>query len=232
MDVFVSKCLEFGFVRVLVNSSKPQVIHCVPGAGKSSLIRSILKADSRFYAVTGGVPDPITGQQSRILPLDGIAHPGACFKLVDEYTEAPEAIEGAFAIFGDPVQSRLDAPLLPNFISLNTRRFGSSTCDLLKAFGFEVHSAKEDVVQIARADQSEVEGRLIVLGDEAKSLACYYNLDYLTADTARGKTYPVVTLLTGFSEVPAKVYPDLYVCLSRHQIKLLILTGDASFTPA
>ncbi|BAI49693.1 triple gene block protein 1 [Butterbur mosaic virus] len=232
MDVLVAKCLEFGFIRVSISSSKPQVIHCVPGAGKSSLIRAILRADSRFYAVTGGVPDPVTGQQGRILPLDGTAHPGACFKLVDEYTEAVEAIEGAFAIFGDPVQSKRASPLLPNFISLNTRRFGSSTCDLLKVFGFEVYSTKEDVVQIARADQSEVEGKLIVLGDEAKALACYYNLEYLTADSARGKTYPVVTLLTGFSEVPAEEYPDLYVCLTRHQEKLLVLTGDASCTPA
>nr|UOI87896.1 triple gene block protein 1 [Butterbur mosaic virus] len=232
MDVLVSKCLEFGFSRVSTSSSKPQVIHCVPGAGKSSLIRAILKADSRFYAVTGGVPDPVTGLQGRILPLDGIAHPGACFKLVDEYTEAPDAIEGAFAIFGDPVQSKRTSPLLPNFISLTTRRFGKNTCDLLRVFGFEVSSDKEDEVQIARADQSEVEGKLVVLGDEAKALACYYNLDYLTAETARGKTYPTVTLLTGFSEVPAEIYPDLYVCLTRHQDKLIILTGDASCAPA
>nr|UKY18868.1 ORF2 [Butterbur mosaic virus] len=232
MDVFVSKCLEYNFVRVLSNSAKPQIVHCVPGAGKSSLIRAILKADTRFFAVTGGVPDPVTGRQGRILSPSESPHEGAIFKLVDEYTEIPSEVEGAFAIFGDPVQSRNRSSFLPHFTSDLTNRFGRGTCELLARFGFNVRSDREDQVVIARADRSDIEGSLVVLGTEAKILACYYNLDYHTADSARGKTFDVVTVLTGHSEVPAEILPDLYICLTRHRSKLLILTGDATFTPA
>jgi hypothetical protein len=57
MDVLVKYLDKYKFKRVRSDLSVPVVIHSVPGAGKSSVIRDIIRADRRFEACTYGKAD-------------------------------------------------------------------------------------------------------------------------------------------------------------------------------
>jgi hypothetical protein len=57
MDVFINSLLECGFRRNKIVFDLPIVVLAVPGAGKTSSIRRLLREDSRFEAWTFGVAD-------------------------------------------------------------------------------------------------------------------------------------------------------------------------------
>jgi len=89
MDVLVKYLDKHKFRRVRSDLSVPVVIHSVPGAGKSSVIREIIRADRRFEACTYGKADQphISGKWIHSAStLEAVCN----FILVDEYLEAAE----------------------------------------------------------------------------------------------------------------------------------------------
>ncbi|QOL02531.1 TGB1 [Rose virus B] len=234
MDIVLSELEAAGFLRVARINRGALVVHCVPGAGKSSLIRRLLERSTIFVAYTFGVPDPVNLTGRRILSASDFSPPSASdFILVDEYTEGDWESLCPRVIFGDPCQSiKVQTSLIADFVCNRTRRFGDSTCKLLRSFGFDIHSDLEDCVTIKSAVGSDYSGELIVGDKEAAEFATSHGADFKNFCSVRGSTFKEVTLLTSFESIPDELRAQFYICLTRHQEKLTILVPDAVFGPS
>nr|WCC72447.1 TGB1 [Rose virus B] len=234
MDIVLNELESANFVRVARVNRGAIVVHCVPGAGKSSLIRRLLERSTIFVAYTFGEPDPVNLTGRRILPASEFVQPSASdFIIVDEYTEGDWAELNPRVIFGDPCQSsRPNTSLIADFICNRTRRFGESTCKLLRSFGFDIYSDLEDCVVIKSAVGSDYSGELIVGDKEAADFASSHGAEFKNFCGIRGSTFKEVTFLTSFESIPDELRAQFYICLTRHQVKLTILVPNAVFGPS
>ncbi|ACE78182.2 triple gene block 1 [Hydrangea chlorotic mottle virus] len=229
MDVLV-RYLELNkFKRLKSNLTLPVVVHSVPGAGKSSVIREIIRADPRFEACTYGKPDQPHLSGRWIKEAKGFT-PKTPFLLVDEYIEAAEPI-AAFAYFADPIQGGAGEILEPHFIKTESHRFGRCTAQLLRELNFEVTAEKEDVVQIKGLYEVDPKDTIIFFEKEVGNLLRAHGLVCYCINEIRGQTFDSVTFAT--SECKPEIDPaKAFQCLTRHRRSLLILNPDASYSAA
>lgn len=230
MDCVYKILLDCGFERVN-NPTGIVVVHCVPGGGKTSAIRLILAASSRFRAVTFGVAerDNIAGTAIRGAAFEPTSATGELL-IVDEYCIGDWRPLRPAVVFGDPCQGVVTEALRPHFIKLRTERFGESTCKLLRSLNFDIHSGKEDIVDFATPYSRDLEGQVIAFGKEAEDLLRKHSVPFKSVCCVRGLTFDVVTLVTGVCCISEADPVELYQCLTRHRKKLLILNPDAALT--
>nr|AYQ96144.1 triple gene block 1 protein [Grapevine virus T]QCG75795.1 TGB1 [Grapevine virus T]QCG75800.1 TGB1 [Grapevine virus T] len=220
MNNLISALELFGFTKVSEEVSRPLVIHSVPGGGKTSLIRSLIKLDSDFEAFTAGVPDAPNLEGRYIKSYYAGCASTEKLSILDEYLTA-ENWEGFEALFSDPYQN-CKSPLAASYVSKKTRRFGRSTCEYLISYGFEIESELEDSVVKGSPFEVKVEGQLICFGKAAVELASNHRVEFKLPCEVRGSTFDVVTLLK--SEEPNSENKHLfYIGCTRHRKKLLIL---------
>nr|UDF48724.1 triple gene block protein 1 [Cowpea mild mottle virus] len=218
---------EYNFERLGHRLSEPIVINCVPGAGKTHLIRTLIESSDNFVAFTTGVPDAPNLTGKRIEHISKFKNSGKLV-LLDEYQNLPTLPEGLFAVFGDPLQSKNPILLPANFISYKSRRFGKNTAQLLQALDFKVHSDLEDEVIIKDIFIGEPEGQIICFEQEVIDLLRAHNLDFLTPCSCQGESFEVVTFVTTGSVSPDNKHEHL-ICLSRHKAKLIILCPQSMY---
>nr|AYQ96169.1 triple gene block 1 protein [Grapevine virus T] len=220
MNNLISALELFGFDRISEEVSYPLVIHSVPGSGKTSLIRSLIKLDGDFEAFTAGVPDTPNLEGRYIRPYSEGCSSDRKLSILDEYLTV-ENWKGFEVLFSDPYQNN-KSPLVASYVSSKTRRFGKSTCEYLAGYGFEVRSEVEDSVVRGSPFEVKVEGQLICFGKAAVELALSHGAEFKLPCEVRGSTFDVVTLLK--SEEPDLENKHLfYVGCTRHRKKLLIL---------
>lgn len=229
MDVFIRKLSDLKFSRVQSSVRPPIVIHCVPGAGKSSCIRSLIREDSRFIAFTLGVPDSphISGTYIRALP-DSL--PQDKFVLLDEYTLGESIPQGVFAVFGDPCQSPTGFCLPADFLGKVSKRFGVNTAALLRSFNFEVEATGEDEVIIEDIFSGELVGTVIYHEEEIGCLLARHSVEASSISDIQGKTFDIVTFVTACNAPEDRVRD--FQCLTRHRKILKILCPDATYSPS
>nr|QCI62224.1 TGB1 [Grapevine virus T] len=220
MNNLISALELFGFDRVSEEVKHPLVVHSVPGSGKTSLIRSLIKLDSDFEAFTAGVPDPPNLEGRHIKSYSEGCASTQKLSILDEYLTVKNW-EGFEALFSDPYQNN-KSPLAASYVSRKTKRFGKSTCEYLAGYGFEIESEVEDSVVRGSPFEVKVEGQLICFGRAAVELASSHGAEFKLPCEVRGATFDVVTLLK--SEEPNPENKHLfYVGCTRHRKKLLIL---------
>ncbi|AXH64979.1 TGB1 [Grapevine virus T] len=220
MNNLISALELFGFNRVSEEISHPLVIHSVPGGGKTSLIRSLIKLDSNFEAFTAGVPDTPNLEGRYIKSYSEGCSSAGKLSILDEYLTV-EDWRGFEVLFSDPYQN-IKSPLAASYVSNKTRRFGKSTCEYLAGYGFEIESDIEDSVVRGSPFEVQVEGQLICFGNAAVELALSHEAEFKLPCEVRGSTFDIVTLLK--SEEPNPENKHLfYVGCTRHRKKLLIL---------
>ncbi|AFP73389.1 TGB1 [Sweet potato C6 virus] len=230
MDVIVKKLRSRGFTFNKPIEGSFLVVNCVPGAGKSSLIRELIEEDSRFEAFTFGHPDKPNVTNCFIKSSDEIR--SRQFAIVDEYTEGDFRKFDPIAIFGDPCQSTAfkEPNLICNYFSTRTFRFGKATAALLRSLGFNIWADKEDTVEIGHIFEREPEGQIVCYEPEIQRLVERHSGFALTVEDIRGITEDVVTFITSETKFDNKHSALIYLCLTRHMSKLLILTPDGSYT--
>ncbi|AIZ76614.1 triple gene block protein 1 [Elderberry carlavirus A] len=229
MDVLIKLALERGFDRIHSNYSGCAVFHCVPGAGKTTLIRDLLQRDSRFQALTFGVVDKQSLSGRRIKGPSERLEEGK-LTIVDEYTEGDWEIYKPIALFGDPIQSCNLSRVKPsNFECRRTFRFGRQTCALLGRLGFHITSEFDDEVIIGDVFSIEPEGLIIAFEPEVKELLEDHGCDYSEPCALRGRTTKAVTFITASESIPESLAHLFFIALTRHQEKLIVLSRNATF---
>ncbi|ABW05093.1 triple gene block 1 protein [Phlox virus B] len=229
MDVLVKFASDYGFVRLNSKLGKPIVFHCVPGAGKSHLIRKLIEYDSRFRAYTLGEADQAQLSGVRIQALSERTTEGP-YDLLDEYCQHDCATEGFFAVFGDPFQSTTVNHLRADFICKKSRRFGSCTAQLLRALGFDVEATGQDIVQIKGLYEVDPADQIIYFEEEVGCLLRRHGVEASNIREVIGKSFNSVTFVTAESKIPFESRGWVFQCLTRHRESLLILSPDASYT--
>nr|QGN03514.1 triple gene block protein 1 [Cole latent virus] len=229
MDVLVNLLVEFSFIRHHSRLELPIVVHCVPGAGKTTLIRKLIAQDSRFVAFTAGVADQPNLSGNWIRKWANQDTSGKLL-ILDEYTHL-EAIPEAFAVFGDPIQSRAGTVLPADFSCKISRRFGSSTAGLLRELGWDVEATGLDVVQVSDIFSAEPSGVVLYFEEEIGCLLRRHCVEALHLSEVTGKTFRSVTFITSENS-PVIDPPAAYQCLTRHTVSLHILCPNATYTSA
>nr|AXL97638.1 triple-gene-block protein 1 [Potato virus H] len=230
MDVLVDILNKYNFTRLCSKLEKPVVIHCVPGAGKTSLIRELIKVDSRFVAFTAGLEDEphLSGRWIRkytgVVPSEGLV-------ILDEYTLLEELPTGLFAVFGDPIQSNTQVVRSAHFTSNLSRRFGRCTAVFLRELGFDVVAEAEDKVTVANIYKVDPFEQVVYFEDEVGCLLRAHAVEAKHYSQIVGQTFEKVTFVTSQSNLRSNRVAA-YQCMTRHRKELLILNPDASFTSA
>ncbi|QKV50510.1 TGB1 [Grapevine foveavirus A] len=210
----------FEFEQIGEGISYPLVVHSVPGSGKTSLIRSLIKLDRSFEAFTAGVADTPNLEGCYIKPYSPNCQIPRQINILDEYLSIEDWSKFQ-VLFSDPYQN-LRCPLEASFICKRTKRFGRNTCAYLQKYGFEVRSDLEDTLVRGSPFSIKVEGLLLCFGKAAVDLAVEHKADFKLPCEVRGLTVEVVTLLK--SEEPNSENKHLfYVGCTRHSKKLIIL---------
>jgi hypothetical protein len=228
MDVLVKCLCDSGFTRLNTRLVNPVIIHCVPGAGKTTCIKKLLGLDSRFVALTAGIAEKpnLTGRW--LQKFKGQLIPDK-FNLIDEYTLIEDCPVGAFACFGDPLQSNKSEPKPADFVCYFSHRFGSATAGLLKELGFEVEAEGQDSVQIADIYSVDPREQVLYFEDEVGALLCRHSLEAKHVSEVIGQTFQSVTFVTSLNN-PSDHPVEVFQCITRHRSHLLILCPNATFT--
>nr|ULO04619.1 triple gene block 1 [Jasmine virus C] len=228
MELLLNKLASFGFTRKSSSLRLPIVVHCVPGAGKSSLIRAILKDSTELRAYTFGQADQpnLSGNYIRPFTSDSILDQQT---IIDEYTLSPHPICSVLALFGDPCQPGIDQRLIASFTGNFSRRFGSNTAALLRDLGFDVRAEGEDTVRVLDIFKAEPSGVIICFEQEIQKLLCAHSLEYLTPADIQGATFQEVSFIVS-GPFQIERAQEHYLCLTRHREKLNILCPDATYS--
>lgn len=227
MDVIVELLHKYKFDRLSNKLVCPIVVHCVPGAGKSSLIRELIELDDRFCAYTAGVEDQPRLSGNWIRKWCGEQEENK-LTILDEYTLLAEA-PTTFALFGDPIQSNTGAVRRADFVCSVSKRFGSATCGLLRELGWEVRSERADLVQISDIYTKDPLGVVIYFEEEVGCLLRSHGVEALSLKEIVGQTFEVVTFVTSENS-PSINRAAAYQCMTRHRSALHILCPNATYT--
>nr|QIJ97109.1 Triple gene block protein 1 [papaya mottle-associated virus] len=221
MNVLIDKLSELGYSRTDLPLRDLIVVNCVPGAGKTSLIRELVRQNQIIEAFTTGPGEEPDISGTAIRKWEGVTDQSR-FTILDEYQNLEEVPKGVQALFGDPSQCNKGLALRPHWFKRESHRFGKNTAELLRKIGYSLESEREDEVQIGDIFKVEPEGQIICCESEVEELLVKHNADFLKLCEVIGKTFDKVTFITScrFEEA---VKANHYVCLSRHKTKLLIL---------
>nr|AEV23003.1 25K protein [Potato virus M] len=229
MDVLVDLLYKYKFERLNNKLAPPIVVHCVPGAGKSSLIRELIETDSRFCAYTAGVEDQPRLSGNWIRKWERQQTEGKLL-VIDEYTLLTE-VPRAFALFGDPIQSNSGSVQSADFVCSTSKRFGSATCAFLRDLGWDIWSSALDLVQVSDIYVKDPEGVVVYFEEEVGCLLRSHGVEAFNLSEIVGKTFEVVTFVTSENS-PIINKAAAYQCMTRHRVALHILCPNATYTSA
>ncbi|ASE06181.1 TGB 1 protein [Euonymus yellow vein virus] len=223
MEVLTRLLNENRFLRTLEPISKPLVIHACAGAGKSTIIRSVLNSVPGARAYTFGKADKKNLSGQFIESACCHPKPEASFRILDEYLVSDDG-EEYDAVFCDPLQVKGTARR-PHFICTTSQRFGWHTADLLRKLGIELNSSKEDLVLIQPLFEGEPEGVILAWEPEVCALLDDHLVEFKKPSEVIGETFDCVSVITE-SLIDNVDFESLYVALSRHCEKLVVLSAD------
>nr|WMX25327.1 triple gene block protein 1 [Cowpea mild mottle virus] len=227
MNELLTLLSKYNFTRLGHKLGDPIIINCVPGAGKSTLIRELLDTNDCFVAYSTVKADPpnLTGRKIEKLPAN---IPSGKLVILDEYQNLSAIPSGIFAAFGDPLQASCSLNLEAAFIATKTHRFGKRTCNLLKLLNFTVHSDKDDEVVIESLFGGALEGTVICFEEEVVKLLRRHSVKFLLPCEFQGDTFEVVTFVSS-GVVEGGNRSKHLVCLTRHSRKLKVLCPNAIY---
>nr|AAK85157.1 TBG1 [Alfalfa latent virus] len=229
MDVFIKDLIQCGFRRNKVVFDLPIVVLAVPGAGKTSSIRRLLREDSRFEAWTFGVPDHHNCSGRFIKGVTESSEPNPDkFLIVDEFQRGDWEKFKPFAIFGDVAQLMLKntASFDSVFSKCASHRFPLSVAKLLQELDFEITSEREGVLQIKDLLGSEPQGVVTCFESEVCDLLDYNQVDHKNPTEVIGLEFPIVSLVISGRAVLEVHRAEFYICCTRATDKLIIISPE------
>nr|ASJ27556.1 TGB1 [Asian prunus virus 1] len=228
MEFVYDKLIAAGYIRTILQIDFPLIVHCVAGAGKSTLIREIIESDSRFEAFTYGVPDPVNLSGIRIRGAEELVNARSdSFKIIDEYI-GQHRPEGTAVCFADPNQFPYSSPNA-HFTCYQSKRFGDQTCAFLGKLDCAAFSYKSDQIIFETVFEGSIEGQIVCYEEEVFDLLDRHRADYKRDCQIRGSTFDVVTFITASETFKPEDRYKVYLCLTRHRSVLRILSPEGKF---
>ncbi|AFV31418.1 TGB-1 [Rubus canadensis virus 1] len=226
------------FERTSVPLSSVLVVHCVAGAGKTSLLRKWLGRNPNGEVRTCGVPDKenLTGRRIKAWGGNLESKSDDQVWVLDEYCELGKHFDYSKfgAIFCDNLQFPEDSCLEAHYICLNSHRLSRNTISFLNKEGFNIHSLKEvskeeEEVVFGGIYSEELEGQIISLDREAEKLLKNHSVAFKRTFEVRGLEFERVCLVS--SRELVEIEPHVkYLAFTRHLRSVMFLSPDASHT--
>ncbi|QGT76799.1 P2 [Citrus yellow mottle-associated virus] len=210
------------FTRTKLPLSEPIVIHAIAGAGKTHLLEQYSRHNPSNTFFT-----PLDNKSNSLL-LSPFSSDCSSASFIDEYPLC-EIPPSAKYLLADPIQY-LGNPNLrkPHYICPVSHRFGSQTAALLSSLGIEAYSRKQDIVVSEDIFSFEPEGQVIACDPETQALARRHSLDFLRPCESIGRTFHTTTVLISDKLTPETLTKEIYIGLTRHTSKLIILSPHAA----
>nr|AEA48969.1 TGB1 [Pea streak virus] len=229
MEVSLNNLLECGFHRNIVAFDLPIIVLAVPGAGKTSCIRRLLREDSRFEAWTFGVADHHNCSGRFIRGITEDSKPtGGDFIIVDEFQRGDWKSFKPFAILGDIAQLMLktNVKFSSAFSKCSSHRVPLPVVKLLQEFDFEIAGERAGLLEIKSLLGAEPEGVVVCFEREVCDFLDYNQVEHKSPNDIVGLEFPIVSLIISGKDIIGRQGAEFYVCCTRASDKLLIITPN------
>lgn len=219
-----------GFTRTPRDSTtKPIVIHGVPGSGKTTLIKELLtKPGVEVYTCGPAYGDTLWSKGA--VPLSDYSG-STCYTILDEYQLAPVGVLSNFsALFGDPYQG--STRLEPHFVKSISHRVPRPICTFLTNLGFQISGLREGTVlqlPLFSTKPQSPTPKVLHLGPVSSALTHSHGVCSSSTTDVQGQEFDHVTLVCHSSELKDRA--QLYVAATRSLNSLHILS-DHDFSEA
>ncbi|BAC16786.1 tgb1 [Tulip virus X] len=219
METILTALEKAGFTRTKLPLSKPLVIHAVAGAGKTTLIQSLLAEHPNLSAQTAGVPQNPTLDGAYIRKLT--IPESNKLNILDEYA-ALHPLKGSWdVVCADPLQHPNTA-LRPHFLKTTSHRLCPATTGLISKLICPCSSSRPEPTKITVTGlfESPLFGTIISLDDTCHKLLQAHGLQPHCPESVLGLEFPVVTVVSSLPLHEIVEKHRLYISLSRHTQEL------------
>jgi hypothetical protein len=206
------------FIRTTLPLNNRLIVHAVPGAGKSYILREFLNQESNAIVLTFGEADK-GNLQGRFIQKYRKVEDTSKFIVIDEYLSGGQDLV-ADAYFSDPFQNDSNFPEA-HYIKSVSLRVPREICSWLQNLNFEISSEVEGTLHFKSFFGEDPEGVSICLEKEVFEYLSKFGVNCLTPCSIRGREFDVVTLF--LSSDPSELSrSELFVAATRAKSKLII----------
>nr|WEC26234.1 triple geneblock protein 1 [Nerine potexvirus 1] len=225
----ILQLLNLHFQRTNLPLSKPVVIHSCAGAGKTTLIQTILQNHPSATAYTHSThyasSRDLAGYNLRPFSQYTPGH----LDIIDEYLAGSIPPTACF-LFADPYQYP-PTNIRAHYTSLITHRFGPTLAAYLTTLGYHITSslpAQPTELEFLNLWDWTPSGTCITHDEHLRNLLVSHSIPTLRPCEAIGLEFPAVDYVTPSTPSRATVTHLDYIALTRHTLKLRVITDDTN----